>query len=74
MAAAVAASRTPNRMFRRIRRRLASERASVYLEYALVSSVMLGIAAVMLNPDSWFFKGLGLDYAFREMMIKLPIF
>ena len=72
MAAAV--SRIPNRMFRRIRRRLASERASVYLEYALVSSVMLGLAAVMLNPDSWFFKGLGLDYAFREMMIKLPIF
>jgi len=71
---AAAASRIPNRMFRRIRRRLASERASVYLEYALVSSVMLGIAAVMLNPDSWFFKGLGLDYAFREMMIKLPIF
>ena len=61
-------------MFRRIRRRLASERASVYLEYALVSSLMLGLAAVMLNPDSWFFKGLGLDYAFREMMIKLPIF
>ncbi len=71
---AAAASRIPNRMFRRIRRRLASERASVYLEYALVSSVMLGLAAVMLNPDSWFFKGLGLDYAFREMMIKLPIF
>ena len=71
---AAAASRIPSRMFRRIRRRLASERASVYLEYALVSSVMLGIAAVMLNPDSWFFKGLGLDYAFREMMIKLPIF
>jgi hypothetical protein len=61
-------------MLKRIRRRIASERASVYLEYALVSSVMLGIAAVMLNPDSWFFKGLGLDYAFREMMIKLPIF
>ena len=61
-------------MLKRIRRRLASERASVYLEYALFTSVMLGVAAVMLNPDSWFFKGLGLDYAFREMMIKLPIF
>ena len=46
----------------------------MYLEYALVTSVMLGVAAVMLNPDSWFFKGLGLDYAFRERMIKLPIF
>ncbi len=61
-------------MLRRFRRRIASERASVYLEYALVTSVTLGLAALLLNPDSWFFKGLGLDYAFREMMIKLPIF
>ena len=61
-------------MFRRIRRLLVSEHASVYLEYALVTSVTLGLAALLLNPDSWFFKGLGLDYAFREMMIKLPIF
>ena len=69
-----AASRTRNRMFRRIRRRLGSERASVYLEYSLVTSIMLGLAALMLNPDSWLFKGLGLDYAFRSLMIKLPIF
>ena len=61
-------------MLKRVRRRLASERASVYLEYALVSSVTIGVAALAFNPDSWFFKGLGLDYAFREMMIKLPIF
>ena len=58
----------------RIRRRLASERGSVYLEYALVSSVTLGVAALALNPDSWFFKGLGVDFAFREMLMKLPIF
>ena len=51
-----------------------SERGSVYLEYALVTSLTLGLAAVAFNPDSWFFKGLGLDYAFREMMSKLPIF
>ena len=61
-------------MIKRVRRRLASERASVYLEYALVSSVTIGVAALAFNPDSWFFKGLGLDYAFREMIIKLPIF
>ena len=61
-------------MLKRIRRRLVSERASVYLEYALVTFVTLGIAAVVLNPDSWFFKGLGFDYAFREVLIKLPIF
>ena len=51
-----------------------SERASVYLEYALVSSVTIGVAVLAFNPASWFFKGLGLDYAFREMLIKLPIF
>ena len=69
-------SRTPlpNGMLKRIRRRITSERASVYLEYALVTTVMLGIAAVAFNPGSWFFKGLGVDYAFREILIKLPIF
>ena len=61
-------------MFRRIRRRLASERGSVFLEYALVSSITLGVAALALNPDSMFFKGLGIDFAFRELLIKLPIF
>ena len=61
-------------MLRRARRRIASERASVYLEYAMVSSVTIALALLAFNPDSWFFKGLGLDYAFREMMIKLPIF
>ena len=58
----------------RLRRRLASERGSVFLEYALVSSITLGVAAVALNPESWFFKGLGLDFAFCEMLMKLPIF
>jgi len=61
-------------MLGRAMRRLASERGSVYLEYALVASLTLGIAAVAFNPDSWFFKGLGHDFAFREMLIKLPIF
>ena len=61
-------------MLRRVRRRLASDRGSVYLEYALVTSALLGAAALMLNPESWFFRGIGLDYAFREMLIKLPIF
>lgn len=61
-------------MLERLKRRLLSERASVYLEYALVTTVTLGIAALAFNPESWFFKGLGVDYAFREVMIKLPIF
>ena len=61
-------------MLERLKRRIASERASVYLEYALVSTVTLGIAALAFNPESWFFKGLGVDFAFREFLIKLPIF
>ena len=61
-------------MLARLKRRLLSERASVYLEYALVTTVTLGVAALAFNPESWFFKGLGVDYAFREVMIKLPIF
>ena len=61
-------------MLKRLKRRLESERASVYLEYALVSFVMLGAAVTLMTPSGWFFKGLGLDYAFREMLIKLPIF
>ena len=61
-------------MLERLKRRLLSEMASVYLEYALVTTVTLGIAALAFNPESWFFKGLGVDYAFREVMIKLPIF
>ena len=66
-------SRTPNGMLRRIRRRIASERASVFHEYAMVSSVVIALATLMLNPDSWLFKGLGFDYSIREFLIKFPI-
>ena len=58
----------------RMKRRLASERASVYLEYALVTSVTVALAALLLNPSSFLFRGIGLDYEFREALIKLPIF
>ena len=61
-------------MLKRFRRRLASERGSVYLEYALVTTVTLAIAMVLLNPESQLFAGLGYDYEFREALIKLPIF
>ena len=61
-------------MLERLKRRLLSERGSVYIEYALVTTVTLGVAALAFNPESWFFKGLGVDYAFREVLIKLPIF
>ena len=61
-------------MLRRISRRLRSERASVFYEYAIVSSVTVALAVLMLNPSSWLFRGLGLDFAFREFLIKFPIF
>ena len=60
-------------MFRRFSRRLASERASVFYEYAIVSSVTVALALLMLNPDSWLFRGLGFDFAIREFLIKFPI-
>ena len=49
-------------MLRRFRRRIASERASVYLEYALVSLIMFAVAAAAFKPDSWFFKGIGVVF------------
>ena len=52
---------------------IASERASVFYEYAMVSSVVIALATLMLNPDSWLFKGLGFDYSIREFLIKFPI-
>ena len=61
-------------MLNRFKRRIASERGSVYLEYALVTSLTLGIAALLINPSSQIFAGLGWDYEFREALIKLPIF
>ena len=61
-------------MLRRFRRRIASERASVYLEYALVSLITFTVAVAAFKPDSWIFKGIGVDYTFREVLIKLPIF
>jgi len=61
-------------MIERFKRRLMSERGSVYLEYALVTSLTIGLAAVLLDPSSSIFAGIGYDYTFREVLIKLPIF
>ena len=52
-----------------------SERGSVYLEYALVASITVGLATLFLNPsNSRLFTGIGFDYATREVLMKLPIF
>lgn len=61
-------------MMKRMWRRLKSERGSVYLEYAMVTTITLALASLFFNPSSFIFKGIGLDYEFREALIKLPIF
>lgn len=62
-------------MLKRFRRRLKSERGSVYLEYALVAFITVGIATLLLDPEkSRLFTGVGIDYETRELFMKLPIF
>ena len=62
-------------MLKRFRRRLKSERGSVYLEYALVASITVGLATLLLDPTkSRLFTGVGIDYETREFFMKLPIF
>ena len=62
-------------MLKRFRRRLKSERGSVYLEYALVASVTVGLALMLLDPGkSRLFTGVGIDYETHEVFMKLPIF
>ena len=52
-----------------------SERGSVYLEYALVAFITVGLATVLLDPTkSRLFTGIGFDYELREIFMKLPIF
>ena len=55
-------------------RRIISERASVYLEYALLSSVLFAVAIAAFSPSSAISSALGIDLAFREILIKMPIF
>jgi len=62
-------------VLKRFRRRLKSERGSVYLEYALVASITVGLATLLLDPSRCrLFTGVGIDYETRELFMKLPIF
>lgn len=61
-------------MIERFKRRLVSERGSIYLEYVLISFMTLGVAALLLDPSGMLFRGIGYDFAFREAIMKLPIF
>ena len=65
---------TKSSALERAKRRLASERGSVYLEYALVTCLTYMIAALLLNPDNQLFVGIGYDYSFREFFMKMPLF
>ena len=62
------------RSSRRILRRLRSERGSAYLEYALLTSLVVAVAIAAFAPDSLVNEALGSDYLFREVLIKLPVF
>ncbi len=67
----------PNVMKRRlqlVRDRIASDRGSVYLEYALVGTLVFVGAISAFAPGSLINEALGSDWAFREILIKLPIF
>lgn len=57
-----------------IRDRIVSDRGSVYLEYALVGMLVFVGAISAFAPGSVINEALGSDWAFREILIKLPIF
>lgn len=58
----------------RIWRRVASERGSVYLEYALVQLFVVLVAVSAFTPGSAINEAVGTDFTVREILIKLPIF
>ena len=62
------------RGLRQLRDRIASDRGSVYLEYALVGMLVLVGAISVFAPGSVVNEAIGSDWAFREILIKLPIF
>ncbi len=59
---------------RLLRDRIVSDRGSVYLEYALVGMLVFVGAISAFAPGSIVNEALGSDWAFREILIKLPIF
>ena len=57
-----------------LRERVVSDRGSVYLEYALVGTLVFIGAISAFAPGSVINEALGSDWSFREILIKLPIF
>ena len=62
------------RLLAHLRRRVASDRGSVYLEYALAGTFVFVVAAAAFAPGSLVNEALGSDFALREILVKLPIF
>ncbi len=60
--------------FRRLRHRVMSERGSTYMEYAMLTSMVFIGAIAAFSPGSVAFRALGADFAFRSLIIRLPIF
>jgi len=58
--------------------RVRSDRGSVFLEYALLSSVIVPIAisvfTPLIFPDAWAGAYFGDDFMIRDALIKLPFF
>ena len=58
-------------------RRIASERGSVFVEYALLASVLTVVAVAAFTPAGggvWAGSQFGNDYVIREILIGLPYF
>jgi len=51
-----------------------SDRGSAYLEYAIVATFVMFVAASAFYPGSAVNSAFGADFAMREILIKLPIF
>ncbi len=59
---------------RKLHRRAVSDRGSVFLEYCLLSSAVFLVAVVSFSPGSNAFRAIGADFAFRSLLMRLPIF
>jgi len=58
----------------RLWRRVASDRGSAYLEYALVQLLVFFVAVAAFTPGSIINEAVGSDFNFRSVLMKLPIF
>jgi len=58
-------------------RRVESERGSVFMEYAIIASLLTAVAIAAFTPASgglWAGSNFGNDYVIREILIGLPYF